>query len=254
MKPRTRTEGRSGDVAAWEAGGPRSLGHRVRARATIVASADGPGNRTRFDTLRSEPPITLRPTPDALYIVGSGAGPLGGDELRFDITVGAHACVDLASIAAQIVLPGPTGERSHQITNVVVGPGATLRYRPEPVIAVEGCDHVATTVIALASDATLVWEESIVLGRHGEGPGSILQRLRIDRGGSALHRNDLAFGPRYGGWNSGVVLGGHRCLTTELLVGPGAGVDAALAERTKQTMSLGSGAGREDAAMVLTLS
>lgn len=189
----------------------------IRARAAVVAEFRR--GRTALTTLHSEPPLTLRPTPDVLYVVGTAAGPLGGDELTFDIAVGDGAELTLRTVAASMVQPGPRGGRSRSITNVVVGRGATLIYEPEPVIAVVGCDHVATTIIHLAADATLVWAEPLVLGRHAEGPGSILQRLRVDRAGAPLYRNDLALGPLYPGWDSSAGVGDARRVDTTLTVG-----------------------------------
>ena len=194
----------------------------IRARAAVVAEFRS--GRTALTTLRSEPPLTLRPTADALYVIGTAAGPLGGDELTFDIAVGDGATLTLRTVAASIVLPGPGGGRSSTVTNVVVGRGATLVYEPEPVIAVAGCDHVATTIIQLAADATLVWNEHLVLGRHGEESGSILQRLRVDRAGAPLYRNDLAFGPVHPGWDTPAGIGEARRVDTTLTVGAAAPV------------------------------
>ena len=50
--------------------------------AAVVAELAG--DRTRCTTLRSDPPISLRDTPDGLYLVASGAGPVGGDDLHLD--------------------------------------------------------------------------------------------------------------------------------------------------------------------------
>ena len=58
----------------------------LRSSAHLVAEVvDG---RTRCTTMRSSPPITLRTTPDAVYLVGSAAGPLGGDHTRLQVDVG----------------------------------------------------------------------------------------------------------------------------------------------------------------------
>jgi len=207
-------------ITAVVGSGAPGVRRGIRARAAVVAEFRH--GRTALTTLHSEPPLTLRPTPDALYVVGTAAGPLGGDELTFDVTVADGADLTLRTVAASIVLPGPRGGRSHTVTTVTVGRGATLRYEPEPVIVVAGCDHVATTTIHLAADARLVWREHLVLGRHGEGPGSILQRLRIDRVGAPLYRNDLALGPEHPGWESPAVLAGARRVSTTVT----AGIDA----------------------------
>ncbi|MCU1496159.1 MAG: urease accessory protein UreD [Acidimicrobiales bacterium] len=208
------------DPAPGPDASPRADAERagITARATVVAERRGA--RTALTTLRSEPPLTLRPTPDALYLVGSAAGPLGGDDLALDVTVADGARLTFRTVAASIVLPGPHGARSRTVTTVTVGAGASLRFLPEPVIAVERCDHVAETIITLAAGATLLWREQLVLGRHGEGPGSIRQRIRVDRAGEPLYRNELAVGPAHPGWNTPAVLGSCRSVTTTLTVGP----------------------------------
>ena len=65
----------------------------MRAYARVVAEADGHGG-TRLVRLRGEPPLLPRRTgtgtgPATVHLVGGAAGPLGGDELRLDIEVGA---------------------------------------------------------------------------------------------------------------------------------------------------------------------
>ncbi|MDP1794416.1 MAG: urease accessory protein UreD, partial [Acidimicrobiales bacterium] len=78
--------------------------------AAIVAERRG--DRTRCTTLRSAPPISLRDTPDGLYLVASGAGPVGGDDLHLDVDVEHGASLVVRSAAASMVLPGPTGRSS----------------------------------------------------------------------------------------------------------------------------------------------
>src|ERR1700721_2043243 len=76
--------------------GPGSFGgghgrNRVSAEAAIVASLDAASGITRLPVLRSQVPLVLRRTPDAVYLVGGAAGPLGGDVLSLSITVGPGA-------------------------------------------------------------------------------------------------------------------------------------------------------------------
>jgi len=53
----------------------------VRASATLVAEPGADG-ATRLPVLRSQAPLILRQTPEAVYLVGGAAGPLGGDFRR----------------------------------------------------------------------------------------------------------------------------------------------------------------------------
>lgn len=197
----------------------------MRAHAALTVEAvDG---RVRARALRSAPPLTLRVLPPAgaeevtAYLVGSTAGPLGGDDLRLDVTVGDRASLVLRSVAATLAHPGPGGGPSTMGTVLDVGRGATLRWLPEPTIAVRGCDHRARTRIRLRAGATLVWRDEVVLGRHGEAPGSILQRLAVDVCGRPLLRSDVALGPRWPASLGPAGAGeGCRAVGTLLVAGP----------------------------------
>lgn len=187
---------------------------RASAGFTAVPASDG---GTRLTTLRSAPPLTLRSTPDGLYLVGSGAGPVGGDELELAVVVGAGAAVTLRSAAASLVLPGPTGAPSAMTVRATVA--GSLSWEPEPTVLVAGCDHRATAELALAPGARARWREEVVLGRHDEATGSLLQRLHIDVGGVPLLRAELAIGPRWPGSAGPAVLDGAVAVGSLVLVG-----------------------------------
>lgn len=189
----------------------------MRAAATIVA-VPRTGRRTRCTTLRSFPPIALRETPDGLHIVGSAAGPIGGDDVHLDITVADGASLTIRTVAAQVVLPGPRKGPSSSTITATVGRGATLRWLPDPLVLATGCDHRATVTLSLAATASLLWRDEVVLGRSGEASGSVLQRLRVDRAGEPLLRNDLALGPAWPGANGPAGGGEHSVVGTLLVV------------------------------------
>lgn len=197
--------------------------------AAVVAELAG--DRTRCTTLRSAPPISLRDTPDGVYLVASGAGPVGGDDLALDLDVGCGASLVVRSAAAAMVLPGPSGQPSSLRVRARVS--GALWWAPEPTILVAGCDHRAMTTIELAAGATLVWREVVVLGRHDEPTGSILQRLHVDRAGAPLLRTELPAGSRWPGADGPAGTGGALAVTSMLVVGgeeppsPG-GVDGAV--------------------------
>jgi urease accessory protein len=176
----------------------------VKATATVVAEGG------RCTTLRSSPPFALRETPDGLHLVGSAAGPVGGDELAIDVAVVGDLTV--RTVAAQLVFPGPHGTPSSLTLRATVD--GSLRWLPGPTVLVAGCDHHTTTVIDLTAGSSLVWSEVVVLGRHDEPSGSVQQRLRVDRDGRPLVRTDVRLGP---GHEAGV--GGARVVGTALVVG-----------------------------------
>ncbi len=192
----------------------------MRAHARVVA--EGSGGRSRCTTLRSAPPLTFRETDTGLHLVGTAAGPVGGDDLTLELTVGPGASLTVRSVAAQIVLPGPGSAASSTRMVVIVGEGASLRWRPEPTVVVRHADHRLTTLISLAPDADLVWCDEIVLGRTDEPGGSLVHRLRVERDGRPLLCTEVALGPAWPTSAGPAGTGGAHVVASTLLVGAAA--------------------------------
>lgn len=192
----------------------------LRARAAVTAEAVN--GATRLATLRSDPPVALRFASGAVYMAASAAGPIGGDEVNVEVTVGPGAVLEVRSVAATLALPGPAQSSSRATVAAEVGVGASLRWLPEPVVLAHSCDHRAAACVSLAADATLVWREEMILGRHAEPGGSMTQRLQIDRESQPLLRTEQALGPRWPGSTGPAGTGGHRAVGTLVVVGPGA--------------------------------
>lgn len=192
----------------------------MKAHARVVAERQR--GRSRCTTLRSSPPITFRATPEGLHLVGTTAGPVGGDDLALEVTVAAGASLTIRSAAAQLVLPAPTPRPSNLRVAVEVGPGASLRWLPEPMLLVRGADHRLTTVVAMEAGADLVWRDEVVLGRDGEPSGSLIQRIRIERDGLALLCTEVALGPAWPTSAGPAGIGGARMLASTVLVGEAA--------------------------------
>jgi urease accessory protein len=235
-------------VGAGEAARPTSapVGERpVGMRSAAALVAERVGDRTRCTTLRSDPPLGLRTTGGgddgeaSVHLVGTAAGPLGGDELCLTVTVGAGARLAVRSVAASVVLPGLDGwsptrspvEADHGTNGATsyvemvgdVAAGGSLRWLTEPTILVAGCDHRTATRITLDAGASLVWREVVVLGRHSEPSGSLLQRLRVDVDGRPLVSNDLAVGPAWPGSQGPAGVGPDaRAVATIVVVGASA--------------------------------
>ena len=190
----------------------------MRARARVVAEADGRGG-TRLAVLRSEAPLVLRSTAAALYLVGGAGGPLGGDDLALEVEVGPGARLTLRTAAASIALPGRGP--SVVTVDVTVAAGATFEWLPEPVVAARGCDHRLQSSIVLDAGARLVWREELVLGRHREGPGSVITQLHVDLDGAPLLRHELAVGHLHPAGAGPAVTAGARAVGSVLLVGDG---------------------------------
>jgi urease accessory protein len=197
----------------------------VRAVAELVAEA-GPGGSLRLPVQRSQVPLVLRRTPEAVYLVSGAAGPLGGDTLELRIEVRAGATLRLRTVAAAVALPGRYGEASRLTVTATVGPGARLEYLPEPTVAADGARHRTEVTVRLAADATLLLRDEVLLGRHGERGGACRTRLAVDRdsalGRRPLLRHELDVSGTDAASSGPAVLAGHRAAGTLLSVEPDA--------------------------------
>lgn len=208
------------------------------AHARLAVSTDV-GGRTHIDRLRSDPPMVLRPTIATggepapgwhldngarVSLAASAAGPVGGDELRLHADVGPGAVLVLCTVAATLALPGPHGRPSRSTTVLRVAENATLLWLPEPLITANGCDHRASTFVDLAPGARLIAREELVLGRHGEPPGTVSQRLRVTRDGRPIHDQDNRLGPSTRGWHGAAVTGGRKAFGSTLVAGSTSGI------------------------------
>src|SRR5450755_2000081 len=191
----------------------------VKASAALVAECDADG-RTRLPVQRSQAPLILRRTAEAVYLVGGAAGPLGGDVLELRIEVREGATLRLRTAAAAVALPGRDGRESLLSVTVTVAAEARLEYLPEPTIAANGARHRTDIRVDLAAGAALVLRDELILGRHGERGGACRTRLRANLAGRPLLRHELdvsgtdevSLGP--------AVLAGHRTAGSLLCVDP----------------------------------
>jgi urease accessory protein len=193
--------------------------NRINASASIVAVA-GTGGRTRLPVLASQVPLVLRRTPEAVYVVGGAAGPIGGDELALRISVGAGAFLRVRTAAAAIALPGPDGRESALRVTVDVGAGARLEYLPEPVVVSAGARHATIIQVTLAEGASLLLRDEVLLGRYGEAGGACRTELRVSYAGRPLLRQSLAVSGTDAADLGPAVLAGHRGVGTLLHVDP----------------------------------
>jgi urease accessory protein len=192
------------------------------------------GGRTVVSELHSEAPLLLRLTePKGLEpwaedsldiarvcIAAGAAGPVGGDQLRLDVTVGPGSTLVLNDISATLLLPGTNGERSITRTRVTVDEGGTFIWIPEPMIAARGSHHTNDITIDLAAGARLLTRDELLLGRHAEDPGTIHQRLRVTYADRPLYHQDLDLGEHAPEWPSPAVADSHLAVGSLLIVDP----------------------------------
>jgi urease accessory protein len=193
--------------------------NRISAAASIVAVA-GAGGRTRLPVLSSQVPLVLRRTPEAVYVVGGAAGPIGGDELGLRISVRAGAFLRVRTAAAAIALPGPDGLESVLQVTVDVAAGARLEYLPEPIVVSAGARHATIVRVTLAEGASLLLRDELLLGRHGETGGAARSVLNVDYAGRPLLRQSLEVSGAEVASVGPAVLSGHRAVGMALWVDP----------------------------------
>jgi urease accessory protein len=137
------------------------------------------------------PPVVLRRAgAGRMYVCQAAGGPLGGDELALDATIGEGAAMRLRSAAAMVVQPGPEGSRARWRMRVKVSGGAEFRSLPEPTVVCDRADYHSETLIDAAPDARVVVREQVVLGRHRERGGRYRGLLDVRVGGRTLLRQE----------------------------------------------------------------
>jgi len=146
--------------------------------------------------------------------VPTQAGPLAGDHDRARIVVRAGATLIVEPVAATLALPGAA--RTRLALTVVVEPGGRLVLDEAPLIVSCGADVERRMTIALGVGAVAALRETVILGRDGERPGTLLSSLRVTLDGRALLHDGL----RLRDGDAHVALPpGHRVLTTVALLG-----------------------------------
>jgi urease accessory protein len=216
----TRSSAARPAAAGVEARGRGGLvRNRISASAEIVAAA-GAGGVTRLPVLASQVPLVLRRTPEAVYLVGGAAGPIGGDELGLRISVGPGAFLRVRTAAASIALPGPDGLESVFLIAIDVAAGARLEYLPEPVVVSAGARHATIIRATLADGASLLLRDELLLGRHGEAGGAARSVLHVTYAGRPLLRQSLEVSGADPVTMGPTLLDGHRAVGTVLWVNP----------------------------------
>lgn len=219
-------------------------------RSVSRVAAEVRSGGTILTELRSEPPLTIRPTRDGIALVGSAAAPVGGDESTLELDVGDGAELFVEAVAATIVYPGRDQRPSRQSISIRVGERGHLNWSSQPVISVRRSHHIQRVTIDLASTATLHFDDWLALGRSGEPSGVVDTELRVTRGGRPLlHQRQIIdpLDPRsqttagHGGFDQirqQVVVGGDASETKAVVAQHHAEMRTPLADDAELTLSL----------------
>jgi urease accessory protein len=169
--------------------------------------------------LRSAP-VWFRWDGATLWLVGSGASPVGEDHIRVRVDVGPGVDVAVRSVAAMLVYAA-RGAGTRWDTEIHVAEGASLDWRPEPLILTERACHEATTTVHAAGGADVRLDEVVVLGRSGEAPGTLRSTLavRIDDVPVLVTSIDTSLPA----WSGPAGVDGASVLAHRLRLGPGLG-------------------------------
>jgi urease accessory protein len=101
-------------------------------------------------------------------VVNPGGGYLGGDVYELDVDVAAGARLLLTTQSATKVYRTP-GSHAFQQTRIRLGPGASLEYLPDQLIAYREASYRQHTVVELDAQASLVMAEIVTPGWSPDG-------------------------------------------------------------------------------------
>jgi urease accessory protein len=206
----------------------------VRTRVEIVAG------RTSLPVLRFGGALALRQTgPATVHLVGTAAGPLGGDEIEVDVHVAAGARLAVRSAAASVVLPGRAGQPSSYVLRVDVDDGGRLDVDLEPTVVAAGARHECRTTLTVAGQGRLRLRERVRLGRWAEDAGRWRGACHAMLDGRPLLRQTIELGPDSPTWDA---LAAPRALVSTLVVDPGCAAPEAATSGNAILLPLGPGA------------
>lgn len=177
----------------------------------------GAGGAVRAEGVLCSAPVWFRWDGATLWLVGSGASPVGEDHVRVRVDVGAGVHATVRSVAATVVYAA-RGDGTRWDTEVHVAQGASLDWRPEPVILTERARHRATTTVHADAGARVTLDELLVLGRAGEGTGALRSTLDVRRDGEQLLLTSVD--TSVPGWSGPAGVHGAAVVGNRLRLGP----------------------------------
>jgi urease accessory protein len=166
-----------------------ALTSRVQAHAELTVE---PGPVAACLRWHCAPPIVLRQTgPNRVHVVQAAGGPLGGDEVGWDIHLGAGASLQLRSAAAMVVQAGRDRAAAQWTVAAALAAGAMLDWHPEPTVVCDGAQLRSSMTVSMQRGARVVLHEVAVLGRARQRGGRYHGELAVDLGGDPLLHHTL---------------------------------------------------------------
>lgn len=151
-----------------------------------------------------------------VFLVSDGAMLLAGDRIELTIDVGPGVHLEIGE-AAGLVAYAMRGGTAWFDAEVVVREDARLTWHGEPFVVAEGADVRRTLAIGLEPAARLALRDSVLLGRHQEGLGSLDHHLTVtEAGGRPVLVEHLALGRHSASWGA---MGEHRAVGSVLALG-----------------------------------
>lgn len=197
----------------------------VGAARVEVTTADG---RARVHTRASS---SVRPmllevsgTSARVALMPVSATLLAGDAVAIEVSVGAGASLRVVEPTGTVAYD-MRGASATWSVSVAVGADARLTWWGEPFVVATGAEVERTTTIRLDEGASMLWRETIVLGRGGEIGGALRARTDVVDGlGRPVLVEEQVYAPAA---QVPGRLGPHRVVDTVVSFGPGPDADTA---------------------------
>jgi urease accessory protein len=158
----------------------------------LEIAAEYRSGRTVVHSIRAGFHFAARETgPGVVHLVGTAAGPLGGDDVTIAVSLGPGARLSVRSAGATIVQPGAESAGSRLRLLLTVADGAELDVATEPTVICHGAEHDAHTLIDLTGSGQVRLLEQVLLGRSNEPGGRWLGRTWLTRDGVPELRHTL---------------------------------------------------------------